>query len=284
MPPPLQPAVADTGNTHPAPGPPDRRPVPLLLDLPVRQPWNSAGQNPSRSAPPCAPRESPPTAPTARYIALPPGCRRPVPVAGRVRHRHRTSDQRDREPPPAGPLAGRSDMDDIASAIRKLRDNRAELASVARPRNPQDPRRRGQAPGDHRYRKRPRLVRRETGTRPAPARQRPPGRRRRHRQPRPVDYPVIVQAACREVRTGQARLAIAICSTGTGCAITDKISGIRAAAAYEPFTARAAVEHNNANVLCLGAGLTGPRLENRSRTRSSARRSRRSHPTGGASP
>ena len=77
----------------------------------------------------------------------------------------------------------------------------------------------------------------------------------------PVDYPVIVQATCQEVRAGQARLAIAICSTGTGCVIAaNKISGIRAAAAYEPFTARAAVEHNNANVLCLGAGLTGPRL------------------------
>jgi ribose 5-phosphate isomerase B len=77
----------------------------------------------------------------------------------------------------------------------------------------------------------------------------------------PVDYPVIVRAACQEVRTGRARLAITICSTGSGCVIAaNKITGIRAAAAYEPFTACTAVEHNNANVLCLGAGLTGPRL------------------------
>jgi ribose 5-phosphate isomerase B len=77
----------------------------------------------------------------------------------------------------------------------------------------------------------------------------------------PADYPVITQAACQEIRAGRARLAITICSTGTGCVIAaNKIPGIRAAAAYEPFTARTAVEHNDINVLCLGAGLTGPRL------------------------
>lgn len=77
----------------------------------------------------------------------------------------------------------------------------------------------------------------------------------------PADYPATTQAACQEILADRARLAIAICSTGTGCVIAaNKIPGIRAAAAYEPYTARTAVEHNDINVLCLGAGLTGPRL------------------------
>jgi ribose 5-phosphate isomerase B len=77
----------------------------------------------------------------------------------------------------------------------------------------------------------------------------------------PADYPAITQVACQEILSGRARLAITICSTGTGCVIAaNKITGIRAAAAYEPYTARTAVEHNDINVLCLGAGLTGPRM------------------------
>jgi ribose 5-phosphate isomerase B len=76
----------------------------------------------------------------------------------------------------------------------------------------------------------------------------------------PVDFPDIVRAACQEIGPGGS-LAITVCSTGIGCVMAaNKIEGIRAVAAYEPFTARRAVEHNDANVLCLGAGLTGPRL------------------------
>ncbi|HEU4401599.1 MAG TPA: RpiB/LacA/LacB family sugar-phosphate isomerase, partial [Candidatus Polarisedimenticolia bacterium] len=54
---------------------------------------------------------------------------------------------------------------------------------------------------------------------------------------------------------------IAICGTGIGTSITaNKVPGVRAALCHESYTARMSREHNDANVLCLGARVIGREL------------------------
>lgn len=69
-----------------------------------------------------------------------------------------------------------------------------------------------------------------------------------------VDYPDFAVKACEAVTSGKARFAILICGSGIGMAIAaNKLRGIRAALVENPVSARLAREHNDANVLCLGA-------------------------------
>ena len=76
-----------------------------------------------------------------------------------------------------------------------------------------------------------------------------------------VDYPDIAYTVAKGVSAGNYDLGILICGTGIGMSIVaNKIKGIRAALCLDPFTARKAREHNNANILCLGGWLLGPRL------------------------
>jgi ribose 5-phosphate isomerase B len=73
-----------------------------------------------------------------------------------------------------------------------------------------------------------------------------------------VDY---AEPACREVAQGRARSAILICGTGIGMSMAaNKIKGIRAALCGDSFSARYTRLHNDANVLCLGARVTGAGL------------------------
>ncbi|HOV69879.1 MAG TPA: RpiB/LacA/LacB family sugar-phosphate isomerase, partial [Clostridia bacterium] len=52
-----------------------------------------------------------------------------------------------------------------------------------------------------------------------------------------------------------------ICGTGVGMGIAaNKVKGVRAAVCADTFTARASIEHNNANILCIGERVTGPGL------------------------
>ena len=75
-----------------------------------------------------------------------------------------------------------------------------------------------------------------------------------------VDYPDIVAKVTQAVLLEEA-LGILICGTGVGMSITaNKIAGIRAALCQDPLTARLAREHNNANILTLGARIIGPYL------------------------
>ncbi|MEW6277736.1 MAG: ribose 5-phosphate isomerase B [Candidatus Eremiobacterota bacterium] len=80
--------------------------------------------------------------------------------------------------------------------------------------------------------------------------------------PDPVDYPdFAVLVGCAVVRSPRDTVGIMIDGAGTGSAITaNKIPGVRAAACYDPFTARNSREHNNANVLTLGSRVTGLEL------------------------
>ncbi len=70
-----------------------------------------------------------------------------------------------------------------------------------------------------------------------------------------VDYPDIAQKVGEAVARGDFECGILICSTGIGMSIAaNKVKGIRAALCHDAFSARRARQHNNANILCLGAG------------------------------
>jgi ribose 5-phosphate isomerase B len=70
----------------------------------------------------------------------------------------------------------------------------------------------------------------------------------------PVDYPDVALAVAREVRAGEAELGILVDGAGIGSAMAaNKVPGVRAALCVDPAAARNAREHNDANVLTLGA-------------------------------
>jgi ribose 5-phosphate isomerase B len=77
----------------------------------------------------------------------------------------------------------------------------------------------------------------------------------------PVDYPPFCAAAARAVVKGEAELAIVLGGSGQGEQIAaNKVHGARAALCHDETTARLAREHNDANVLSLGARLLGETL------------------------
>ena len=75
------------------------------------------------------------------------------------------------------------------------------------------------------------------------------------------DYPEYAQAVAHAVADGECELGILICGTGIGMSMAaNKVDGIRAALCSDCFSAKATKEHNNANVLCMGARTIGPGL------------------------
>jgi deoxyribose-phosphate aldolase len=76
-----------------------------------------------------------------------------------------------------------------------------------------------------------------------------------------VDYPVYANAVAKKVASGDCERGIMIDGAGIGsCMVANKVAGVRAAMAYDVSSANNSVEHNNANVLTLGAGLIGANL------------------------
>jgi ribose 5-phosphate isomerase B len=76
-----------------------------------------------------------------------------------------------------------------------------------------------------------------------------------------ADYPDIAGAVTEAVRSGACRRGILICGTGIGmCIAANKARSIRAALCHDTFSARMARQHNDANVLCLGARVIGEGL------------------------
>jgi ribose 5-phosphate isomerase B len=70
----------------------------------------------------------------------------------------------------------------------------------------------------------------------------------------PVDYPDIAKTVAEGVARGDFERGILICYNGIGmCIAANKVKGIRAAPCYTVFNARRARQHNDANILCLGA-------------------------------
>jgi ribose 5-phosphate isomerase B len=75
----------------------------------------------------------------------------------------------------------------------------------------------------------------------------------------PVDYPDVARSAADAVLAGRAERAVVVCGSGAGVAVAAcKVPGIRAATAHDTYTAHQAVEHDDVNVLCLGARVIGP--------------------------
>lgn len=73
-----------------------------------------------------------------------------------------------------------------------------------------------------------------------------------------VDYPDFAEAVSEKIVSGEAERGILVCGTGIGMSIAaNRHLEIRAAVCHDEYTARMAKEHNNANVLCLGARVLG---------------------------
>jgi ribose 5-phosphate isomerase B len=76
-----------------------------------------------------------------------------------------------------------------------------------------------------------------------------------------VDYPVYGQKAAVAVAGGECDRGILLCGTGVGISIAaNKVHGIRAVVCSEPYSAKLAKQHNNANILALGARVVGAEL------------------------
>ena len=70
----------------------------------------------------------------------------------------------------------------------------------------------------------------------------------------PCDYPVFGKKAAQAVVSGECEKGILICGTGIGISIAaNKIKGVRAALCHDVFSAKATREHNDANMLAMGA-------------------------------
>lgn len=76
-----------------------------------------------------------------------------------------------------------------------------------------------------------------------------------------VDYPLYARKVTEAVVSGTCEKGILICGTGIGMSIAaNKVEGIRAALCSEPLTARLTREHNDSNVLCMGARMIGDEM------------------------
>lgn len=75
------------------------------------------------------------------------------------------------------------------------------------------------------------------------------------------DYPIYAKAAAQAVADGTCEKGIVICTTGIGISIAaNKVKGIRCALCADSYTAKMTREHNNANMLAMGAGIVGTNL------------------------
>jgi ribose 5-phosphate isomerase B len=78
-----------------------------------------------------------------------------------------------------------------------------------------------------------------------------------------VDFPDIARKVCAMVNSKEAERGIMVCGTGVGASIAaNKIRGIRAAVCHDVHSAHQSVEHDDVNVMCIGAKIVGPWLAN----------------------
>jgi len=74
----------------------------------------------------------------------------------------------------------------------------------------------------------------------------------------PVDFPDIARAVAAKIVSGEATRGIMVCGTGVGASIAaNKIRGIRAAVCHDVHSAHQSVEHDDVNVMCIGAQIVG---------------------------
>ncbi len=76
--------------------------------------------------------------------------------------------------------------------------------------------------------------------------------------PEPVDFPDVAKRVGQAILSGESDRGIMVCGTGVGaCIAANKIPGIRAALCHDLYCAHQCVEHDDVNVLCLGAQIVG---------------------------
>jgi len=76
-----------------------------------------------------------------------------------------------------------------------------------------------------------------------------------------VDFPDIAKRVCDEILAARSERGILVCGTGVGASIAaNKIRGIRAALCTDTYCAHQCVEHDDVNVLCMGAWIIGPKV------------------------
>jgi len=77
----------------------------------------------------------------------------------------------------------------------------------------------------------------------------------------PTDYPDSAEVVARAMREEQCERGLLVCGSGAGVSIAaNKFFGIRAAVCHDTYTAHQAVEHDDMNVLCIGARVVGAAL------------------------
>jgi ribose 5-phosphate isomerase B len=77
----------------------------------------------------------------------------------------------------------------------------------------------------------------------------------------PVDFPDIASALVAKIKAGEADRGLMVCGTGVGASIAaNKVAGIRAAVCHDVHSAHQCVEHDDVNVMCIGAQIVGPWL------------------------
>jgi ribose 5-phosphate isomerase B len=75
---------------------------------------------------------------------------------------------------------------------------------------------------------------------------------------RPVDFPDIAKAVTSSITAGKADRGLMVCGTGVGASIAaNKVKGIRAAVCHDVHSAHQSVEHDDVNVMCIGAQIVG---------------------------
>src|SRR5262249_8164508 len=76
--------------------------------------------------------------------------------------------------------------------------------------------------------------------------------------PQPVDFPDIARKVAGAISSGRAERGLMICGTGVGASIgANKMKGIRAAVCHDVHSAHQCVEHDDVNVMCVGAQIVG---------------------------
>jgi len=79
-----------------------------------------------------------------------------------------------------------------------------------------------------------------------------------HDPGKPDDYPDFAESACGAIRDGKAERAVIVCGSGVGVTVAaNKFPGIRAGLCHDHYSAHQGVEHDDMNVLCLGARIIG---------------------------
>jgi len=75
------------------------------------------------------------------------------------------------------------------------------------------------------------------------------------------DYPDFAIAVARAVAAGEADRGIVVCGSGVGASVAaNKVRGVRAGLCHDTYSAHQGVEHDDMNVLCLGARVIGPEV------------------------